>query len=123
RGSQSRESKDPRPRWAATRATPVTSSQISGNFSGCVPVAERARTRECGRTQHNQRRGPPAPPTALGARALPEQSMTTTQCHLSAVRRIDEYAGIFDVTNTLVVTVDAEPETVREALERLDLTA
>jgi hypothetical protein len=49
--------------------------------------------------------------------------MTTTQSHLSAGRRIDEYAGIFDVTDTLVVTVDAEPQTVGEALERLDLMA
>jgi len=49
--------------------------------------------------------------------------MTTTQRHLSAVRRIDQYARTFDVTDTLVVTVDAEPEAVREALDRLDLTA
>jgi hypothetical protein len=49
--------------------------------------------------------------------------MTTTQSPLSAVRAIDAYAGSFDVTNTLVVTVHAEPQTVREALERLDLAA
>jgi hypothetical protein len=49
--------------------------------------------------------------------------MTTTQAHLSAVRGIDAYARSFDVTNTLVVTVDAEPQTVREALDRLDLAA
>jgi hypothetical protein len=49
--------------------------------------------------------------------------MTTTRSHLSAVSRIDEYAGTFDVTDTLVVSVGAEPETVREALDRVDLTA
>jgi hypothetical protein len=49
--------------------------------------------------------------------------MTTTQSPLSAVTRIDEYARTFDVTDTLVVTVDAEPQTVRQALDRLDLAA
>jgi hypothetical protein len=49
--------------------------------------------------------------------------MTTTQPPMSARSRIDEYARTFDVTNTLVITVDAEPQTVRDALEHLDLAA
>jgi hypothetical protein len=38
-------------------------------------------------------------------------------------RPIDDYAPTFDVTDTLVATVDAEPEAVSAALEQLDLTA
>jgi hypothetical protein len=49
--------------------------------------------------------------------------MITTQPAMSVVSRIDEYARTFDVTDTLVVTVDAEPQTVRDALERRDLAA
>jgi hypothetical protein len=38
-------------------------------------------------------------------------------------RPIDDYAPSFDVTNTLVVRVDAQPAAVDAALEQLDLTA
>ena len=36
---------------------------------------------------------------------------------------MDCYAPSFDVTDTLVLVIDEEPETLREALEALDLTA
>jgi hypothetical protein len=49
--------------------------------------------------------------------------MTTRQPPMRTGRGIDEYARIFDVTNTLVVKVDAEPQAVCAALERLDLSA
>ena len=49
--------------------------------------------------------------------------MTTTHPPMSAGSRIDEYARNFDVTNTLVVRVDADPQSVRDAVEHLDLSA
>jgi len=37
-------------------------------------------------------------------------------------RRIDDYAAAFDVTDTLAMPVDAEPDRLRRALARVDLT-
>jgi hypothetical protein len=48
--------------------------------------------------------------------------MPTPHIHRRASRLDDGYLPTFDVTDTFVLAVDAEPETVREALERLALT-
>jgi predicted enzyme related to lactoylglutathione lyase len=47
----------------------------------------------------------------------------TTQPSPCPAGSLDDYAPTFDVTDTLVVKVDAEAEAVAAALERLDLTA
>jgi hypothetical protein len=52
-----------------------------------------------------------------------EKVMPTTQPSPYPAGSIDDYAPTFDVTDTLVVKVDAEPEAVGAALEHLDLTA
>jgi hypothetical protein len=52
-----------------------------------------------------------------------EKVMPTTQPSPCLAGSIDDYAPTFDVTDTLVVKVDAEAEAVGAALERLDLTA
>jgi CRP/FNR family cyclic AMP-dependent transcriptional regulator len=64
-----------------------------------------------------------APGATKRLRALLDERRVQNAKHTCRAGSIDDYAPTFDVTDTLVVKVDADPEAVGAALEHLDLTA
>jgi hypothetical protein len=62
------------------------------------------------------------PGSTTAQRPRPEERMrTTAPSRLHTANLIDDFTDTIDVTDTLVVAVDAEPETLAEALDRLPL--